>query len=214
MNSRKLNVVLRGRCSQPAPRNSRQLGFSIIELMMSIVLLGIAMALAIPSYREMVEKRQLTYGAEQLMAFVNSAQSESIKQNQVLTVSYTRTDDDDWCVGAMLGATACDCKQTNTAASDYCAIDSMPWIIDNSHAGDHELVQSMSGDGAYSFDPVRGLMVDLNDSLVVEMRSDSENYRLQLMVSTSGQVTLCSGDSSHSVPGYAVCPPEAVDPEA
>jgi hypothetical protein len=57
-------------------------------------------------------------------------------------------------------------------------------------------------------------MVDLNDSLVVEMRSDSENYRLQLMVSTSGQVTLCSGDSSHSVPGYAVCPPEAVDPEA
>jgi hypothetical protein len=34
------------------------------------------------------------------------------------------------------------------------------------------------------------------------------------MVSPTGQVTLCSADSSHSVPGYAVCPAEAVEPEA
>lgn len=206
MNSRTLSVSPSGAAPGPRTLPFRHNGFSIIELMMSVVLLAIAMALAVPSYREMIEKRQLTYGAEQLMAFVNSAQSESIKQNRVLTISYSRTAADDWCAGAVLGATACDCNQTNTAAADYCQINSVPWIIDHTHAGDHDLVQAMTGDGAYSFDPVRGLMTDLDDSLVVQMRSDSDAYRLRLTVSNTGQVTLCSEDSSHKVPDYPVCP--------
>ncbi|MEJ8567616.1 GspH/FimT family pseudopilin [Elongatibacter sediminis] len=213
MNSRKLTVLPQGRVARATIPRTHQTGFSIIELMMSVVLLAIAMALAVPSYREMVEKRQLTYGAEQLMSFVNSAQSESIKKNRVLTVSYERTDDDDWCAGAVLGTTACDCGQTNTASADYCAIDSVPWIINNTHAGNHDLVQSMSGDGAYSFDPVRGLMTDLDDSLVIEMRSDDESYRLQLRVSNTGQVVLCSKDNGHDVPGYPVCPVQEITEE-
>lgn len=216
MNSRKLiSYPRRGRCGLPSS-GSFPAGFSIIELMMSLVLLGVITALALPSYREMVEKRQVTYGAEQLMAFVNAVQSESIKQNRTLTLSYTYTGADDWCAGAVLGANAtvpppaCDCKQTNTAATDYCAIDSAPWIIDNTHAGNLDLVQSMTGDGAYSFDPVRGLMTDLNDSLVVTIRSDSQAYRLQLRVTNTGQVILCSEDGSHAVPGYPACPAPAV----
>lgn len=214
MNRRNLIVVPQGRCSSLRAPGSPQSGFSIIELMMSLVLLAVAMAMAIPSYREMVEKRQLTNGAEQLMAFVNAAQSESIKQNRILTVSYERTAGDDWCAGAVVGTVACDCGETNPAASDYCSINSMPWLIDNTHVGNRELVASMSGDGAYSFDPVRGLMTDMNDALVVELRSVGEAYRLQLMVSNAGQVMLCSTDSSHEVPGYPACPAQDVDDDA
>lgn len=190
---------------------SSQSGFSIIELMMSVILLAVGMALAVPSYREMVEKRQLTHGAEQLVAFVNSAQSEAIKRNEVLTLSYARADSDDWCVGAVLGATACDCTEADATAADYCAIDQTPWIIDNTHAGNRELVHGMDGDGAWSFDPVRGLLTDLDDSPLIEMRSDSGDYRLQLMVLVTGQVILCSADDSHAVPGYAACPEEQDD---
>lgn len=214
MNCRK-PIAAPGNPDQGSERNTRfestsppgrQHGFSIIELMMSVILLAVAMALAVPSYRDMVEKRQLTHGAEQFMAFVNSAQSESIKQNRVLTVSYSRTADDNWCAGAVLGAMACDCAQTNVAAADYCAINSVPWIINNNHAGNRDLVKSMTGDGAYSFDPVRGLMVDADDALAVEMHSDSGGYRMELRVSATGQVVLCSKDAGHSVPGYPVCP--------
>lgn len=206
MNSRKLIFIPRRNFPLPGSLKAPNRGFSIVELMMSVVLLAIGMALALPSYREMVEKRQITYGAEQLTAFLNAAQSESIKRNQALTVSYQRTANDNWCAGATLGATACDCTVANTADADYCAIDSVPWIINNTHAGDHELVTAMNGDGAYTLDPVRGLMADLDDGLEIEMRSNSESYRLNLTVANTGQVILCSDSDAHNVPGYKVCP--------
>lgn len=189
---------------------SRQSGFTIIELMMSLVLLAIGTALSLPSYREMMEKRQLTHGAEQIMAFVNSAQSEAIKQNQIVTVSYVRTGDANWCVGAIVGAADCDCRETDVTQTDYCAIDSAPRILNNANVGNTDLVKSMTGDGAYSFDPIRGIFrpnLDGSvDSLVVAMSSNSEDYKLDLMVGNTGQVILCSHDVDHSVPGYKVCP--------
>jgi len=190
---------------------SRQSGFTIVEVMMSLVLLAIGAALSLPSYREMVEKRQLTHGAEQIMAFVNSAQGEAMKQNQVVTVSYERDADDDWCLGAVIGNTACDCMEAVPSESDFCTFDpdASPrpsWRITNENVGNTQLVKSMDGaEGAYSFDPVRGILLNLDDSLLIEMRSESEDYRLNLMVSNTGEVILCSKDSSHSVPGYAVC---------
>ena len=87
----------------------RHRGFTIVELMMSIVLVAIGTALALPSYREMVEKLQLTNGAEQLASFVNTAQGISSRTNQVVTVSYSRANHDEWCIGAVIGETACDC---------------------------------------------------------------------------------------------------------
>jgi len=184
----------------------RQAGFTLVELMMSIVLLAIGAALSLPSYREMVEKRQLTNGAEQVLAFVNSAQMESMKQNQVVTVSYARTADNNWCFGAVLGATACDCTKTSSTDADYCAINTAPSIINSANTGNLDLLNSLSGDGAYSFDPVRGIFTDLGDSLRAELSSPNQVYKLSLTVSNTGQAILCSKDSSHKVPGYSVCP--------
>ena len=77
MNRKDLYFLLLAPLGKPAHRFSLQAGFSIIEVMMSLVLLAITAALALPSYQEMVQKRQLTHGAEQIMAFVNTAQGEA-----------------------------------------------------------------------------------------------------------------------------------------
>jgi type IV fimbrial biogenesis protein FimT len=178
----------------------------MVELMMSIVLVAIGTALALPSYREMVEKRQLTNSAEQLASFVNTVQGISSRTNQVVTVSYSRTDDDDWCIGATMGDTVCDCDQVDDSADDYCEIDSQPFVLNESLSGGSELLNDITGDGAYSFDPVRGLFLDLDDSLTMELRSNNDQYRLNLIVNSSGRVILCSDNGNHSVPGYDVCP--------
>ena len=187
----------------------RQSGFTMVEVMMSLILVAITAALSLPSYREMVEKRQLTNGAEQIMAFVNSAQMEAMKQNSIVTVSYARTADNNWCFGATLGATACDCNETTSTETDFCAIDTAQRVITNANTGNINLLKAITGDGAYSFDPVRGILTDLDDSLAVEMSSNNQNYQLNLTVSNTGQAILCSKDSSHEVPGYGVCPPES-----
>jgi type IV fimbrial biogenesis protein FimT len=196
-----------------SPLTAGSRGFSLIEVMMSLVLLGIGMALALPSYRDMVEKRQVTNGAEQVASFINVAQGVAMKTNQVVTVSYARTDDDDWCIGAVSGETACDCAETEPTELDYCQIASQPFVLNNTHASDRELVHSVTGDGAYAFDPIRGLFVDLDDSLQMELRSPSDQFRLNVMVNNTGRVILCSNSSDHAIPGYQVCPAQPVEVE-
>lgn len=189
---------------------SRSRGFSLVEVMMTIVLLGIGMALALPSYQDMVEKRQVTNGAEQVAAFINTAQGVAMKTNQVVTVSYSHTDSDDWCIGAVAGNTPCDCEQTSTTEADFCQIASQQFILDDSIANDRALMFDMVGDGSFAYDPVRGLFDDLDDSLTLELRSNSEEFRLNLVVSNTGRVVLCSASASYAIPGYQVCPPQIV----
>lgn len=198
--------TLSARSRGSSPDLSACRGFTLVELMMTVVLLGVGIALALPSYRDMVEKRQVTNGAEQLASFINTAQGVAMRTNEVVTVSWSHTDGDSWCVGAVSGDTACDCTETDTAAADYCQIASQPFILNSGHTGDLDLVHNMAGDGAYAFDPIRGLLIDLNDSFAAELRSPSEDFRLNLMVNNTGRVILCSDDAEHGVPGYEECP--------
>ena len=199
-------LVTQRSSTKTAAHLPRQSGFTIVEVMLSLVLVAIGASLSLPSYREMVEKRQLTHGAEQIMAFVNSAQMEAMKQNSVVTVSYSRTAGNNWCFGATLGAAACDCTETQSGETDFCAINSTPVVINNANTGNLDLLTSITGDGAYSFDPIRGIFTNLNDVLTVEMSSSSLKYKLSLTVNNTGEAILCSKDSSHKVPGYGVCP--------
>ena len=187
---------------------TRAFGLTTLELRVSITLLGILLSLALPSYREMVEKRRLTHGAEQIFAFLNSMQGVASRSNSVVTVSYSRTDEDDWCVGATLGDASCDCTQTTSTAADFCAVDGREARLTNDHVGNDPILESISGDGAYAYDPVRGLMVDLDDSLDIGLHSPNDSYQLRLIVSNTGHAVLCSKDADHKVPGYAVCPLE------
>jgi Tfp pilus assembly protein FimT len=187
-------------------------GFSLVEVLIMITLIGISMALAIPSYRDMVEKRQITNGAEQLASFINTAQGVAQKTNQVVTVSWSHTDAGTWCIGAVADVMPCDCS-VSVGDVDYCEIDSQEFVLNNSHTGNLDLMHAMTGseDGAYAFDPVRGIFTDLSDSLALELRSPNEDFRLNLMVNNTGRVTLCSKDSSHAIPGYELCPVDGGD---
>lgn len=185
---------------------SKNLGLTIVELMISIVLLGTTLALALPSYTQMIEKRQLSQGAEQIHAFLNSMQILASRSQDAVTVSYSRTANDDWCFGAVIGDAACDCTETNTAAADYCSIDNAPALITNEHLGNIGILQSVTGDGSYSFDPTRGILADLDDALDVELFSPGGEYQLRLLVSNTGHSTLCSKDQDHAMAGYKPCP--------
>jgi type IV fimbrial biogenesis protein FimT len=204
-----------------SPSNSRSQGFTLVEVMMTVVLLAIGMAAAIPSYRDMVEKRQVTNGAEQLASFINTAQGVAQKTNRKVTISYALTGDDQWCLGMAEDDTICNCK----VAPEVCQIGSQSFVIDNSYAGDKAMMYSLSSEGlAYYIDPERGLFLpcdvqgglcediefaDLSgkdDPLDIEFRSQSGDFRLNLMVNNTGRVILCSSDSSHSIPGYRACP--------
>jgi prepilin-type N-terminal cleavage/methylation domain-containing protein len=100
-------------------------GFTVIELMVVIAVIAIITSYALPSYRTLIEKRQVTSGAEQLGGFLSAVQIEAVKRSENITVSY---DADEWCVGIAVGTDACDCTDTDPATAD-CTIDSQVRIF-------------------------------------------------------------------------------------
>lgn len=189
-------------------------GFTLIELMIGVGVLAIIMSLALPSYRSIIEKRQVTRGAEQLGAFLSAVQMEAVKRSENITVRYTMTDSATWCIGIASGTVKCDCTDTDIATAD-CKIsgEDQVRVINGdslSYPGIMDDMSDLSNDGYFVFDPARGLVYAdddlLNyDSAELKLLSDNETYALNVQISQTGRIKLCSDSSAKQVPGYDVC---------
>ncbi len=180
-------------------------GFTLIELMIVMVIIAIGVALAAPSFRSIIEKRHLIAATEDIAAFMIFAQSEAIKRNEEVSVNIRRSGHDNWCVGAILGTTACDCTETDTTQTDYCDIAGVPSIINHASVisdSDYSLMHLMQLDGttttnaSFSYDPVRGTLTSLN-TVNFQMHSNqgsgsTREYGLQVDILPTGRVSICS----------------------
>ncbi|MBC7700179.1 GspH/FimT family pseudopilin [Aquabacterium sp.] len=65
----------------PAVTRHRATGFTLIELMVTVVLLAILAALAAPSFREFIANQRVKNAAFELMAALTQTRSEAITRN-------------------------------------------------------------------------------------------------------------------------------------
>lgn len=74
--------------TSPANRSRRHRhgGFTLIELMVGISVLALIMAIAIPSFSNIVNNNRVVSGANNLVAALNFARSEAIKRGDSVTV--------------------------------------------------------------------------------------------------------------------------------
>ena len=186
-------------------------GFTVIELMISIAVLAIITSLALPSYRTILEKRQVTSGAEQLGAFLSLAQLESVKRNQFVAVNYANNGGE-WCLGMRAGDTAavdCDCTVTDVSSNQACELDDGTLKVFTSSALNYpDVLQAADVGGADDtlvYDPVRGLIQDA-ETAKLQLLSDDGSYALDVEVSPTGRVKICSNNvANKDVPGYKEC---------
>lgn len=188
--------------------DARHSGFSTAELMTTVGMIAVLVGMAIPSYRDAVEKRQITQGAELIAAFVNTIQSESVKRNHPVAVSYASGESGSWCVGAVLGQAPCDCMETDSSAPAYCTLDGAPWVLRDTDVSAKNLIQSVSGDGTYVFDPVRGLFTDPSDTVTLNLSAAGGDYQMNLNVVSTGKVSVCLPELSNGIQGFESCQQE------
>lgn len=64
-----------------------QSGFTLIELMLTLAVLGILTTLAVPSFSSYIANQRVKAAAYDLLATLNYARSEAIKRNDTVTVT-------------------------------------------------------------------------------------------------------------------------------
>jgi prepilin-type N-terminal cleavage/methylation domain-containing protein len=206
---------------RPAFRVPKTRGFSVIEVMITVVIIAIAVALAVPSWMNMVEKRRLTHGMETVASFIYNAQSEAIKRNEEVTVAFRTPGGHNraWCIGAALGDVSCDCRVTAPGAG-FCEIDNAPQRLVQADFTriDHEFMHMRPNVGSFTFDPVRGLISDTSEDEVTDndylfyVHSDQGSgstrmFELELWLNETGRVSICADSDGRAsiIAGYPEC---------
>lgn len=188
----------------------KDVGFTLIEVLVVMAITTIAITLAAPSWERAAQKRRLTNATEQVAVFLLVAQGEAQKRNQKVSLVFNRIGNEDWCVGSSIGASACDCTETNSVSLQYCAVDGVEQRIESSTFQSAHLIQASdtqpgSGDAIITFDPIRGTLQPAGDRLQLTFGSANDEFRLRLVIGPTGLLTTCNPDSSRIVAGYKLC---------
>ena len=80
---------------QPKPQS----GFTLIELMVTLTVAAILMALAAPTFSDLLEKSRLRGATDDIVNLLNTSRSSAVKLARQINVSVSGTTS--WCAGAI-----------------------------------------------------------------------------------------------------------------
>lgn len=200
-------------------------GFTIIELMIVVMIAAIGIALAVPSFSAMIERKQLGGATEAVFQHLQRAKSQAVKRSKPILVDFyvNGADGTDWAVGFTDKMTGCDAE--DIAGPDMCTVDE-----NNDIAGGTDLVMRVASSDfsnitmtkAVNFAPpavvpTGGCVTTSTDQGCFdflrglartgqyEFDSANNNYQLMVQVTMLGQINVCRPTDKKKMPGYKDC---------
>lgn len=188
------------------PQKTRESGFTLIELMVTLAVLAIVLAAAVPSFSDFFDKYRLRGAADGIISLISNARAEAVKTGVDVNIAFNGSSAA-WCVGANAGtapangaaataATACDCTDASK-----CLVSGQHTAID---VGAYPDVTIGVLPDAFVFDSKLGTIVPLGDSAVT-LTSPKGKYDLAVKVNALGQAQLCRPSDKPVIAGVAVC---------
>lgn len=98
--------------------------FTLVELLISLVILAILLTVAVPSYNALFTRQELLGSTQQLYQFLTLARSQAIKNNQKIYVHFCKNaTSEEWRMAQSTVAN-CDCFENDNTSSNYCSVNS------------------------------------------------------------------------------------------
>jgi prepilin-type N-terminal cleavage/methylation domain-containing protein len=191
----------------------RESGFTVVELLIAVTVAAIILALAMPSYQDVINKRAVTNSAERAATMLALARSESVKRNLPITVKVD-TAGNSFCLG-LTSAADCNCFAA-AGETNYCEVvdggasSSVRMGAESLENVELPPVLTSAGTAKTSvrltFDPVRGILDTANDTAgEILFTSANDRFAVRTDVVLAGRVETCT-PAAKKVPGFKACP--------
>ena len=176
-----------------------QRGFTLIELVVTLIVLAIIMAIAAPSVADLRDRQALRGTADSLMTAVGLARQEAIKRNALVRVDFQPLGNG-VCVGAAVVATddattGCDCS---AAACALAAFPVSPTDVSDLRNIRLSVDPAFGDDGGFVIDPRTGILANLSDTGSLTLES-VRGYVLRIDVGATGRVSSCVPSGAEKV---------------
>lgn len=181
-------------------RRQTSKGVTLVELMVVIAVVAILAAVAMPSYRELMDNYRVRKAAEDVVSLISNARSGAVKLHREVNVSFTAGAN--WCVGAIsadepedgdqaAGADPCSC-----GTSGDCTVDGEEVVIPPMK---HPGVTLGSASSAFVFDGVTGATTPLvvANPRTITLHSPLNKFTATVTVTPLGQANLVIGPKTN-----------------
>ena len=175
-------------------------GYTLIEVMIVVAIIGIISALAVPAYSNYIEKQRVRHAAETVYGMVMQAKSEGPIRDTAITLN-TNPAATPWCVGFATIAN-CDCTEADPTAAGACSVNvagtDVLQVITGAEFQGVTLTESFAGGTDTTFTLPR------NFPGAGTIGLQSGDWTLNVILSARGRIRICN-PNANVIPGYEAC---------